>query len=40
MSQINGAEYKEEFIEEPKEEEETVEFLDEEAEREAALQEE
>lgn len=40
MSQINGADYEEEFIEEPKEEEETVEYLDEEAEREAALQEE
>jgi len=40
MSQINGVDYEEEFIEEPKEEEETVEYLDEEAEREAALQEE
>lgn len=40
MSQINGAEYEEEFIEEPAEEEETVEYLDEEAEREAARQEE
>ena len=40
MSQINGEEYEEEYIEEPKEEEETVEYLDEDAEREAALQEE
>ena len=40
MSQINGAEYEEEFIDEPVEEEETVEYLDEEAEREAARQEE
>ena len=38
MSQINGADYEEEYIEEPKEEEETVEYFDEEAEREAALQ--
>lgn len=40
MSQIVGEDYSEEYIEEPKEEEETVEYLDEEAEREAALQEE
>ena len=40
MSQVNGAEYEEEYIEEPAEEEETVEYLDEEAEREAARQDE
>ena len=40
MSQINNADYEEEYIEEPAEEEETVEYLDEEAEREAARQEE
>ena len=40
MSQVNGAEYEEEYIEEPAEEEETVEYLDEEAEREAAKSEE
>ena len=38
MSQVSGSEYEEEFIEEPAEEEETVEYLDEEAEREAAMQ--
>lgn len=38
MSQVSGSEYEVEFIEEPKEEEETVEYLDEEAEREAAMQ--
>lgn len=40
MSQVSGAEYEEEFIEEPAKEEETVEYLDEEAEREAAQNEE
>lgn len=40
MSQVNGEEYEEEFIEEPAEEKETVEYLDEEAEREAAQNEE
>ncbi len=40
MSQITGTEYIEEYIEEPAEEEETVEYLDEEALREEALQEE
>lgn len=39
MSQITGTEYKEEYIEEPTEEEETVEYLDEEALREEAMQE-
>lgn len=38
MSQINGEAFEEEYIEEPKDEEETVEYFDEEAEREAALQ--
>lgn len=36
MSQISGTEYTEEYIEEPEEETESVEYLDEEAEREAA----
>ncbi len=40
MSQITGSEYVEEYIAEPKEEEETVEYLDEDAEREAAKSEE
>ena len=39
MSQITGVPYLEEYIEEPTEEEETIEYLDEEAEREAAKQE-
>lgn len=39
MSQITGTDYKEDYIEEPTEEEETVEYLDEDAEREAAMQE-
>ena len=40
MSQVTGVAYLEEYIEEPAEEEETIEYLDEEAEREAAMQEE
>ena len=40
MSQVTGGEYAEEYIAEPKEEETTIEYLDEEAEREAAQQEE
>lgn len=40
MSQVTGSEYIEEYIEAPAEEESTVEYLDEEAEREAAKQEE
>jgi len=40
MSQVTGVAYLEEYIEEPVEEEETIEYLDEEAEREAAMQEE
>ena len=40
MSQVTGGEYAEEYIAEPKEEEATIEYLDEEAEREAAQQEE
>ena len=40
MSQVTGGEYVEEYIAEPKEEETTIEYLDEEAEREAAQQEE
>ena len=40
MSQVTGVPYLEEYIEEPTEEEETVEYLDEDAEREAAMQEE
>ncbi len=40
MSQVTGDTYTEEYIEEPGEEETTVEYLDEEAEREAAKQEE
>lgn len=40
MSQITGTDYKEEYIEEPTEEAETVEYLDEEALREEAMQEE
>lgn len=39
MSQVTGVPYLEEYIEEPVEEEETIEYLDEEAEREAAMQE-
>ena len=39
MSQVTGTEYREEYIDEPEEEETTVEYLDEEAEREAAKQE-
>jgi len=39
MSQVTGVPYLEDYIEEPTEEEETVEYLDEEAEREAAMQE-
>lgn len=39
MSQVTGVPYLEEYIEEPTEEEETVEYLDEDAEREAAMQE-
>lgn len=40
MSQVTGVPYLEDYIEEPVEEEETIEYLDEEAEREAAMQEE
>lgn len=40
MSQVSGTDYEEEYIEEPADEEETVEYLDEEAEREAARAEE
>ena len=39
MSQITDTDYKEDYIEEPMEEEETVEYLDEEALREEAMQE-
>ena len=39
MSQVTGSEYVEEYIDEPIEEETTIEYLDEEAEREAAKQE-
>lgn len=39
MSQVTGAEYKEEYIDEPAEEESSIEYFDEEAEREAAQQE-
>lgn len=40
MTQVTGEPYSETYIEEPKEETETIEYLDEEAEREAAKQEE
>jgi hypothetical protein len=40
MSQVTGSGYVEEYIAEPTEEETTIEYLDEEAEREAAQQEE
>ena len=39
MSQVTGSEYEEEYINEPIEETSTLEYLDEEAEREAAKQE-
>ena len=39
MSQVTGAEYTEEYINEPVEEESSIEYFDEEAEREAAQQE-